>query len=121
MGGLGGFHPMLRTTARALVATTVAVMLCAVFLACGRGKTPAPPETSPVTLEAALANKFVKSGASHTMVARIGLAAKKRSATQRPPVNLVLLVDTSGSMEGKAIADAWPRTCWPPRMRRRCA
>lgn len=106
MGGLGGFHPMLRTTARALVATTVAVMLCAVFLACGRGKTPAPPETSPVTLEAALANKFVKSGASHTMVARIGLAAKKRSATQRPPVNLVLLVDTSGSMEGKAIADA---------------
>jgi len=65
-----------------------------------------PAEAAPVTLDAALANKFVRSGASHTMVARIGLSAKKRSATQRPPVNLVLLVDTSGSMEGKAIEDA---------------
>lgn len=97
---------MLRTTARALCAVTTAVVLCAVFLACSRGKTPMPAEAAPVTLDAALANKFVKSGASHTMVARIGLSAKKRSATQRPPVNLVLLVDTSGSMEGKAIEDA---------------
>ncbi|MEA2748309.1 MAG: Ca-activated chloride channel [Myxococcales bacterium] len=78
------------------------------FLACGHGssRTPAGPEVSAVALDAALGNKFVKAGASGAMVARIGLAARKRSATARPPVNLALLVDTSGSMEGKAIADA---------------
>jgi Ca-activated chloride channel family protein len=84
------------------------VATSAMFLACGHGasKTPAGPEVSAVALDAALGNKFVKAGASGGMVARIGLAARKRSATQRPPVNLALLVDTSGSMEGKAIADA---------------
>ncbi len=93
---------MVRTAARACLV----VLFCAIFLACSRGKTPAGVAASPVTLDAALGNKFVKSGASQAMVARIGLSAKKRSATQRPPVNLALLVDTSGSMEGKAIADA---------------
>ncbi len=82
--------------------------LSAVFLACSHGgsKAPAGPEVSAVALDAALGNKFVKAGASGAMVARIGLAARRRSATARPPVNLALLVDTSGSMEGKAIADA---------------
>lgn len=81
--------------------------VAAVSLACGHGpKAPAGPETSAVALDAALGNKFVKAGASGAMVARIGLAARKRSAQSRPPVNLALLVDTSGSMEGKAIADA---------------
>ena len=81
--------------------------LAAVFLACGHSsKVPTGPEASAVTLDAALGNKFVKANASGAMVARIGLAAKKRSTAARPPVNLALLVDTSGSMEGKAIADA---------------
>ena len=75
-------------------------------LACGRSKVPAGPETPAVTLDAALGNKLVKANSSGAMVARIGLAARTRSATKRPPVNLALLVDTSGSMEGKAIADA---------------
>jgi Ca-activated chloride channel homolog len=82
--------------------------LAAMFLACSHSSTklPAGPEVAAITLDAALGNKFVKSGASSTMVARIGLSARKRSATQRPPVNLALLVDTSGSMDGRAIADA---------------
>lgn len=80
----------------------------AMFLACGHSgsRLPAGPEVAPVAVEAALGNKLVKAGAPSTMVARIGLSARKRSATARPPVNLALLVDTSGSMEGKAIADA---------------
>lgn len=92
----------LRTAALA----SFAALLCAVFLACSRSRMPPPPESSPLSVDAALGNKFVATGASHSMVARIGISAKKRSATARPPVNLVLLVDTSGSMEGKAIADA---------------
>lgn len=80
----------------------------AMFLACGHSgaKLPGGPEISPVAVEAALGNKLVKAGEPSAMVARIGLSAQKRSATARPPVNLALLVDTSGSMEGKAIADA---------------
>lgn len=86
----------------------VLTALSAVFVACGHSgaKLPAGPEASPIALEAALGNKFVKAGASNAMVARVGLSARRRSATARPPVNLGLLVDTSGSMEGKAIADA---------------
>lgn len=95
------FAPRLVTVRLAVLAA-----LATVLLACGRSKMPAPPEASPVAVEAALGNRFVKAGASQGVVARIGLSAKKRSATARPPVNLALLVDTSGSMEGKAIADA---------------
>ncbi len=89
-------------------ATFVAVSTIAstIGLACGHGAKAPAPEGSAVTLDAALGNKLVKAGASGTMIARIGLSARKRSATQRPAVNLVLLVDTSGSMEGRAIADA---------------
>ena len=91
-------------------ARVAGLVMCAALgaatLACGHAKAPAGPETPAVTVEAALGNKLVKAGSSGTMVARIGLAARTRSATKRPPVNLALLVDTSGSMEGKAIADA---------------
>jgi Ca-activated chloride channel family protein len=82
--------------------------LSSLYLACGTSgaKLPSGPRGSAVALDAALGNEFVKSGASNAMVARIGLSARKRSATARPPVNLALLVDTSGSMEGRAIADA---------------
>lgn len=82
------------------------VALGAVLLGCGRGRAPQTPEASPVLLEASLNNHFVKAGSRQAMVARVGLAAKARNVASRPPVNLVLLVDTSGSMEGRAIADA---------------
>ena len=80
----------------------------AMFLACGHSgsRLPGGPEVSPVAVDAALGNKLVKSGAPSAIIARIGLSAQKRSAAARPPVNLALLVDTSGSMEGKAITDA---------------
>ena len=83
-----------------------AVVLAAT-LACSRSpKHPDVEGPSPLALEANLGNKFVKSNASQTAVARISFSTKHRDTTARPPVNLALLVDTSGSMEGKAIADA---------------
>lgn len=92
---------------RRLFSRIVFTTLAAAALACGHSaKAPSGPETPAVALDAALGNTFVKANASGSMVARIGLSARKRSSTARPPVNLALLVDTSGSMEGKAIADA---------------
>jgi Ca-activated chloride channel family protein len=86
-------------------AATLAVVAPICF-SCSR--TPATPssEPSPVSVKAALGSSLVKSGASQSMFARIEVGAAPRPAQGRPPVNLVLLVDTSGSMEGKAIADA---------------
>jgi Ca-activated chloride channel family protein len=63
-------------------------------------------EPSPVSLKAALGNPLVKSNASQSVFARVEVGAAPRSGHGRPGVNLVLLVDTSGSMEGKAITDA---------------
>jgi len=86
----------------------VVAVLCVLF-ACSKPQAthmPDPPAASPVALDAKLSNKFVQAGGTRSLVARIGLSAKRRSATMRPPVNLALLVDTSGSMEGRAIEDA---------------
>jgi Ca-activated chloride channel homolog len=93
---------MLHTVARAVVLAA----LGAALFGCGRSRAPATPGAAPVSLEASLDNRFVKSGAPQAVVARVALAAQKRAESSRPPVNLALLVDTSGSMEGRAIADA---------------
>lgn len=86
-------------------AATLAV-IAPICFSCTR--TPQAPnsEPSPVSVKAALGTSLVKSGASQSVFARIEVGAAPRPAHGRPPVNLVLLVDTSGSMEGKAIEDA---------------
>jgi Ca-activated chloride channel family protein len=87
-------------------AATLAVVAPICF-SCSRTTPQAPnSEPSPVSVKAALGNPLVKSGASQSMFARIEVGAAPRPAHGRPPVNLVLLVDTSGSMDGKAIEDA---------------
>jgi Ca-activated chloride channel homolog len=82
------------------------VVVAPICFSCSR--TPSAPSSEPsaVSVKAALGNPLVKSGASSSMFARIEVGAAPRPAHGRPPVNLVLLVDTSGSMEGKAITDA---------------
>lgn len=86
-------------------AATLAVVAPICF-SCSRTPNAPSSEPSPVSVKAALGNPLVKSGASQSMFARIEVGAAPRPAHGRPPVNLVLLVDTSGSMEGKAIEDA---------------
>lgn len=81
------------------------LVLFAVALACGKPKTP-DNAISPVVLEAALSNKFVKANASQPLLARVTLSTQRRTTNVRPPVNVALLVDTSGSMEGRAMEDA---------------
>jgi Ca-activated chloride channel family protein len=86
------------------------VGLAGVVLACGRSS--APPSMAKkqadesVTIAAALNNTQVRSGATTEVLARITVEAHDVPRRSRPPVNLALVVDTSGSMEGRAIEDA---------------
>jgi len=66
---------------------------------------PADP-TQYLTLSADTSNRFVASGAPGEVTLRLRLDAKALRNAARPPINLALAVDTSGSMEGKSIDDA---------------
>ncbi len=60
----------------------------------------------PLRVTTALSNRFAKAAAPGEIVARVRISADKDLALPRAPVNLGLVVDTSGSMAGKAIANA---------------
>jgi Ca-activated chloride channel family protein len=83
------------------------VALGALVAACG-GAGVADEHADPdlVRMEGALGNRFVSAGQSGTVVARIRVGAHAQSNLPRPAINLALVVDTSGSMEGRPIADA---------------
>ena len=57
-------------------------------------------------MEVAAANRFVRAGVPSQVIAEISVGVKPMDRSGRPPANLALVVDTSGSMEGKAIEDA---------------
>ncbi len=59
-----------------------------------------------VTLEGALGNSFVPAGEPAQVVARVRVGTLPLERGTRPPINLALVVDTSGSMEGEPIDDA---------------
>lgn len=59
-----------------------------------------------VTLEAALGNRFLPAAQRSEVVARLRIGTRAIDPTRRPRVNLALVVDTSGSMEGRALEDA---------------
>jgi Ca-activated chloride channel family protein len=89
----------------------LAILAGAVVLssACLHAKPPEPvalPEETPVRLEGELLVSAVKAGESTLDVSRLVISAPRNPRSGRPPVNLALLIDTSGSMEGKPIADA---------------
>ena len=92
---------MFRRVGWALALAAAAV----VFFACARTRTP-QKAAPPLDLEAALGGGLVEAGSSQALVARVAIASRARTSAARPPVNLALLVDTSGSMEGRAIEDA---------------
>jgi len=59
-----------------------------------------------LTFEGALANKYVAAEPSSPAVARLRIGTVAPPETEKPKVNLALVVDTSGSMEGQPIEDA---------------
>ncbi|MFU8781216.1 MAG: vWA domain-containing protein [Kiritimatiellia bacterium] len=76
---------------------TVAAMLLAVV----------PVRASLVTLKVDMTNPLLEAGATRTVVLKVALAAAERRAeSQRPPVNMALVIDKSGSMQGERIRQA---------------
>ena len=59
-----------------------------------------------VSLASALSQKLVAADKAGEIRVRLRIDAAKLKHSKRPPINVVLVVDSSGSMEGKAIEDA---------------
>ena len=70
--------------------------------------TPDAVALEPIELElgSALDNRFVTAGAPSERWVRIGVRSPELEEVPRPPANIGLVVDTSGSMAGDAIAQA---------------
>ena len=68
--------------------------------------TPKAADPGLVSLEITPAQQLVAAGAAGTLAARVRIRAGALPRSKAPPVNLALVIDTSGSMEGKAIEDA---------------
>lgn len=64
----------------------------------------ADPEV--VSLASALPQKLVAADRAGEVRVRLRIDAAKLEHSKRPPINVVLVMDSSGSMEGKAIEDA---------------
>lgn len=89
-----------------LVSSLVLSPLALLAMTCA-GVTPPPTPRDPgvVQFEGALANRYVKARDQNEVVARLRVSTRAVSG-RRPAINLGLVIDTSGSMEGAPIADA---------------
>lgn len=68
-------------------------------------KTPAP-DPKLVDLASALPHKLLAADRASEIQVRLRIDAGQLAAARRPPISVVLVMDSSGSMEGDAIADA---------------
>ena len=85
------------------VATLVLVLISLALAGCHA----APPvDPHAVTAVGSLSNRFVRSDRTTPVAVRLLITAAAVERADRPPINLALVVDTSGSMEGRAIEDA---------------
>ncbi|AKF06113.1 vWA domain-containing protein [Sandaracinus amylolyticus] len=87
--------------------TLGSLFVACALIACGgaqHGGDREDPEA--IVLEGALGNTFVPAAQSSEIVARLRVGTVTPEGLHRPPINLALVVDTSGSMEGRPIDDA---------------
>ncbi len=84
-----------------------AIYLSLFVVACGgRGVVKAPTPVNLVAVEVTPARSLVRAGHGGMVAARVRIRAREIPSAASPPVNLGLVIDTSSSMEGEAIADA---------------
>jgi Ca-activated chloride channel family protein len=67
-----------------------------------------PPGHDPevIAMSGALGNRYVRAGEQSEVLARLHIDASAVHGAHRPPINLAVVIDTSGSMEGAPIGDA---------------
>ncbi len=82
------------------------LLSAAALSGCARPKPADSPGQGLMTIEGALANRYVLADKPGSVVARLRVATHAPEATRAGPVNVVLVLDTSGSMEGQPINDA---------------
>jgi Ca-activated chloride channel family protein len=80
-------------------------LLAALPIGCGKPPLPGPAQQT-VAFDGATTNELVPAGAPQDVTAMLRIATRAPEKSGRAPVNVALLVDASGSMEGKPIADA---------------
>jgi len=67
----------------------------------------AQAQASQVTMKVDMTNPLLEAGAKRTVVLKVALqAAEREQASKRPPVNMALVIDKSGSMQGERIQQA---------------
>lgn len=82
------------------------LLLAAALPACAFKKPAAAPDQGLMTMEGALANRYLRADKPGTVLARLRIATRAPELTRSGAVNVVLVLDTSGSMEGQPITDA---------------
>ncbi|MEC7518497.1 MAG: VWA domain-containing protein [Myxococcota bacterium] len=84
------------------------LMILGLALAACGGADVAPEGEDPevVVLHGDLGNAYVMAGQSAEVISRIRIETRALENARRPPINLALVMDTSGSMDGAPIGDA---------------
>ena len=92
-----------RSAARALIA----VLATGTLAACGSAQEGAGREDPElVMMEGELENGFVPAGQATSLALRLRVSTLPPRGMHRPPINVALVIDTSGSMDGRPIDDA---------------
>jgi Ca-activated chloride channel homolog len=87
-----------------LLPTFLALLGAAAFVAPAAALTPVAP--SPVRLTAELDRPVLGADRPETVILKVGLYGERGAQTERLPVNLALVIDKSGSMDGDKIERA---------------